>query len=65
MIEDERGFCSPEIFRRMFFTYFKGQPFAYQVFEMLLPVVTGHFDEENDQILDAEDPKATEANKVI
>lgn len=65
MIEDEKGFVSPDIFKKMFFTYFKGERYAYQVFEMLLPVVSEHYDEQSDQIFSAEDPRANESNKVV
>jgi hypothetical protein len=50
MIEDEKGLVSPEIFKKMFFTFFKGERYAYQVFEMLLPVVTEHYDEASDSL---------------
>lgn len=45
MIDDEQGVCSVEIFKQLFFTYFKGEPSANQVYEMLLPLVTTYFDE--------------------
>ena len=44
MIDDERGLVSVEVFRRMFFTFFKGEPKSYQVYEMLLPIVIVYFD---------------------
>jgi hypothetical protein len=60
MIEDELGLVSPEFFKKLFFTYFKGEKYAYQVFEMLLPTITEHFDEESNQFIEENDPKATE-----
>ena len=44
MIDDERGLVSPDVFKKMFFTFFKGERFAYQVYDMLQPVVTEHYD---------------------
>ncbi len=29
LIEDEKGLVSPEVFKRMFFTFFKGERYAY------------------------------------
>lgn len=49
----------------MFFTFFKGEKSAYQIFEMLQPIVTEYYDEQNDRILDPDDPKANENNKVV
>lgn len=66
MIEDEKGLVSPEIFKKMFFTFFKGERYAYQVFEMLLPVVTEHYEEDSDTLIaSGDDPRANEANKVV
>lgn len=58
LIEDERGIVSPEIFKRMFFTFFKGEKHANQIYEMLEPLVCLHFDE--DTVLSEDDPKATD-----
>lgn len=52
MIEDERGFVSVDVFRKMFFTFFKGERFAFQIFDMLLPLIQVAFDEANDKILE-------------
>lgn len=65
MIEDDKGLVSVETFKKMFFTYFKGERYAYQVYEMLVPIITEHYDEEADQIIDPEDPRACEANKCV
>ena len=65
MIEDEEGLVSTEIFKKMFFTFFKGERHAYKVFEMLLPAITEHYDEENNRFLSFNDPKATENNKIV
>lgn len=65
MIDDERGLVSTEVFRRMFFTFFKGEPKSYQVYEMLLPIVTVYFDDSTDQIVEETHEKATEANKCV
>lgn len=56
---------SPEIFKKMFFTFFKGERYAYQVFEMLHPIVTEHYDEDEDRLIQSDDPKANDANKVV
>jgi hypothetical protein len=50
MIEDERGLVLPDVFRKMFFTFFKGEQYAYQVFEMLLPIITEWYDEATDTL---------------
>lgn len=65
LIEDEKGLVQPEVFKKMFFTFFKGEKSAYQIFEMLQPIVTEYYDEQNDKILDPDDPKANENNKVV
>ena len=65
MIEDERGLVSCEIFRKMFFTFFKGEKHAYQVYEMLTPIISVFYDEEKDKILEEADPRATETKKMI
>lgn len=43
-IEDEKGLVPPETFHKMFFTFFKGERTAYQIYEMLFPAVSVHFD---------------------
>jgi hypothetical protein len=45
MIEDEHGLVQTDTFKKMFFTFFKGERSAYQVYEMLVPIVTCHYDE--------------------
>lgn len=65
MIEDELGLVSPDVFKKMFFTYFKGEKYAYQVYEMLLPAITEHFDQESNHFIEENDPKATEQNKTV
>ena len=65
MIEDENGIVQIEVFKRMFFTFFKGERTAYQVYEMLLPVISEHFDETNNCKIERTDPKASEQNKVV
>ena len=65
MINDERGLVSPDIFKRMFFTFFKGERYAYQVYDMLHPVVTEHYDQQSDQLLSEDDPRACDANKFV
>jgi len=57
MIEDEKGLVSPEIFKKMFFTYFKGERNANQVFDILLPVLTDFYDESSDSFIKADDPR--------
>lgn len=42
-IEDERGLVDEIIFRKMFFTFFKGEKHAYQVYEMLWPCIREYF----------------------
>lgn len=65
MIEDEKGLVSIETFRRLFFTFFKGERSAYQVYDMLQPAVSVHFDEANNCFLEDSDSKATPQNKFI
>jgi len=55
-IEDEKGLVSPEVFKQMFFTFFKGEKYAYQVYEMLLPIITKHYDEDSEQFIEEFDP---------
>lgn len=63
MIEDERGHVSPEVFKKMFFTFFKGEKYAYQVYEMLHPIVSEHFLE--DKMLAKNDPRCNDDNKMV
>jgi hypothetical protein len=44
----------------MFFTFFKNDGQAYQIFEMLTPIVTEHFDVEKSRVIDSSDPRANE-----
>jgi hypothetical protein len=63
MIEDEKGHVSPEVFKKMFFTFFKGERCAYQVYEMLAPIVSEHYID--DELISRDDTRATEGNKVV
>ena len=45
MIEDEKGLVSVEVFKKMFFTYFKGEKKAFMIFDMLLPLIQVAYDE--------------------
>ena len=63
LIEDERGIVAPEIFKRMFFTFFKGEKHANLIYEMLEPLVCLHIDEETE--LSEDDPRATDENKFV
>ena len=45
MIEDEKGLVSVEVFKKMFFTYFKGEKKAFMIFDMLLPLIQVSYDE--------------------
>ena len=65
IIGDERGLVSPDVFKRMFFTFFKGERYAYQVYDMLNPVVTEHYDKQSDQLLTEDDPRACDANRFV
>lgn len=65
MIEDERGLVTISQFRKMFFTYFKGEVSAYQVYDMLESAVSVHYDLKNNCLLDSKDPRATTANKFV
>lgn len=44
MIEDERGLCTLNQFNSMFFSFFKGDPNAKTIYEMLEPCVTIFYD---------------------
>lgn len=63
-ITDESGVVSLDLFRTMFFTYFKGEPNAYQIYNMLLPIVSVYYDEKSKQFLAVNDPNATEDKKA-
>lgn len=65
LIEDEKGIVSPEVFKRMFFTFFKGEKHAYLIYDMLEPVVSQHYDLETEALIDDDDPRATDANKFV
>lgn len=56
MIDDERGLVSVEIFRKMFFTFFKGEKFAFLIFDMLLPLIIVFYDEVNDIVVEECEP---------
>jgi hypothetical protein len=49
----------------MFFTFFKGEKTAYQVYDMIIPCIKVYFDEKNDRFLEATDPLATPDKKII
>ena len=65
MIEDEKGLVSLDIFKKMFFTFFKGERYAYQIYEMLQPAVSVHWDERKDCQIDSNSDQANESNKFI
>lgn len=65
MIEDEKGLVSPVLFKQLFFIYFKGEKHAYQVYEMLLPVVQEHYLPSTDCYIPETDPRASSENQVI
>ena len=44
MIEDERGLCTVDQFSSMFFSFYKGDPNAKTIYEMLEPFVTVFYD---------------------
>ena len=58
MIEDERGLVTIAQFKKMFFTYFKGEVSAYQVYEMLEKAVAVHYDLENNCLIESTDSRA-------
>ena len=63
MIEDEKGHVSPEVFKKLFFTFFKGERYGYQVYEMLAPIVSEHYID--GKVLKSDDKRANDDNKVI
>ena len=63
MIDDELGHVQPEVFKKMFFTYFKGEPYAHHVYEKLAPVVSEYYFE--GKKIGAGDARANEQNKVV
>ena len=65
MIEDEKGLVSIDTFRKMFFTYFKGERQANLIYEMLQPAVCVHFDEKSQELIQEGDPRANESNKFV
>lgn len=44
-IKDESGIVSVSTFHHMFFTYFRGEKNAYQIYNMLLPIVSVYYDD--------------------
>ena len=65
MIQDERGLVDVETFKKMFFTFFKGERCAYQIYEMLQPAVSVHWDLTSDKQIESSDAQATKSNKFI
>ncbi len=65
MIDDEKGLVSTETFRKMFFTFFKGEKAAHQVYDMLVPCITVFYDEATGCFLEPSDPKATADRKTV
>jgi hypothetical protein len=49
----------------MFFTFFKNDGQAHQIYEMLTPIVSEHFDVEQNQIIDPSDLRANDSNKFV
>lgn len=47
----------------MFFTFFKGEKHANQIYEMLEPVVCMPYDQ--DAVINEDDPRANEENKFV
>ena len=64
-IEDERGLVQPETFKKMYYTFFKGERYAYQVYEMLAPIVTEHYDTVKNEIIEEGDPRCSEQTKYV
>ena len=68
MIEDDRALIGPDEFRKLFFTFFKGDEKANIVFAKLLPHIMVYVDEA-DNVLDKEpqneDGSARFARKMI
>ncbi len=54
-----------EVFKRMFFTFFKGERSAYQIYEMLVPAISEHYDEVNNVKIQDTDPRASDLNKFV
>ena len=65
MIDDEQGVCSVDVFKQLFFTYFKGEPSANQVYEMLLPQVTSYLDESSKTLHEKQNSQGTLTRVVI
>lgn len=63
MIKDNQGLVSIQVFRRAFFTYFKAERNAQQIYDMLQPAVTVYYSETDKKFLSEDDPDATEATK--
>lgn len=56
-INDERGLVTLHRFRTMFFTFFKGEQFAYQIFDMLWPCIREYWDYEADCLVGKDHPR--------
>ena len=65
MIEDERGLVSVEIFRKMFFTFFKGEQFAYKIYELLLPLIVVCYDEVKDVVMEECSPNDARFKPIV
>lgn len=64
-IENESGIVSVDIFRKMFFTYFKGEVTAHQIYDRILPIISVYFDPSTKKELDPNDKNATQDKKVV
>jgi hypothetical protein len=62
-ITDEKGLVSCALFRSLFFTYFKGEPHAYHIYDMLESAVSVYYDGLN--FLAEGDSKMTDENKYV
>jgi len=64
-IEDESGIVTLEVFRKMFFGYFKGEQTAFQIYDMILPIISVHYDSKSKKFLEGDDKRATPDKKCI
>jgi hypothetical protein len=64
-IDDERGLVGVNIFRKMFFTFFKGEKSSHQVYEMLWPCIREYFNYETDCTTTAQDPNGSEIARIV
>ena len=63
-VKDAKGLVQKDVFKNLFFTYFKGEKYAYQVYEMLWPCIREFHNFERDSTTDVTDPQGVEVARI-